>query len=79
MSIPVPKKYVSDNENVALAASGSGNYAFDNVVDKVKSVKWMDNNEELSFIQNNDILVVNFTLQKYGTSLCVRVADAEIE
>lgn len=71
---------VSGNENVAITDGNYfGSHAFDKVLDKVKSVKWMDNNEELSFIQNGDVLSVNFTAQKYGTSLCVRVAKAEIE
>jgi hypothetical protein len=49
------------------------------VTDKVSSVKWMDNDEELDFIQGKDMLCVNFTGYHYGTSLGVRVAKAIIE
>lgn len=67
------------NANVSVNGSYYGPYAFGGVVDKVKSVKWMDNNEELNFAQSGDMLAVDMTGQKYGTSYCVRVAVAEIE
>lgn len=55
-----------------------GNYGFSNVKDEVKSIKWIDNGEELDFVQKGDMLSVNFTGMDYGTSFCVRVAEAEI-
>lgn len=67
------------NANVSVNGSYYGPYAFGGVTDKVKSVKWIDNNEELNFAQSGDMLAVDMTGQKYGTSFCVRVAVAEIE
>jgi len=55
-----------------------GAYAFDNVKDSVKNVRWMDNGEELSFTQADDMLTVKMTGAPYGSSFCVRVAKAEI-
>jgi len=48
------------------------------IKDKIKNVKWMDNGEVLDFVQKDDMISVNFTGTDYGTSLCVRVAEAEI-
>ena len=46
--------------------------------DKVKSVVWMDNDEELEFKQNGNNLSVTCTGYTYGTSYCVRVAKIKI-
>ena len=70
---------INGDENVTIDIAGCGTYAFDDVTDKVKSVKWMDNDEELKFTQNGDMLAVKLTKQPYGTSLFIRVAEAEIE
>ena len=67
------------NENVTIADKYSGSYSFGNVTDKISSVKWLDNGEELDFIQGKDMLSVNFTPCDYGSSFSVRVARAEIE
>lgn len=67
------------NENVTASKSYHGSYSFGNVADKIKSVHWMDNAEELDFIQNDNMLCVNFTGYRYGESYCVRVAKAEID
>lgn len=64
--------------NVTVSGKYSGAYAFGGVKDKVLSLKWMDNDEELSFVQGNDMLAVNFTGQAYGKSYPVRVAKAII-
>ena len=64
--------------NVTVGGKYSGAYAFGGVKDKVLSLKWMDNDEELSFVQGNDMLAVNFTGQAYGKSYPVRVAKAII-
>jgi len=66
------------NENVTVPGSYCGPYAFSGVKDKIKSIEWMDNSEKLSFNQDGDNLMVNFTGTPYGTSYCVRVAKAEI-
>ena len=64
--------------NVTVSGKYSGAYAFVGVKDKVLSLKWMDNDEELSFVQGNDMLAVNFTGQAYEKSYPVRVAKAII-
>ncbi len=70
---------IKGDENVVVDRKGDGSYAFDNVSDKIKRIKWMDNDEELSFVQNADMLSVYLTKQDCGVSVCVRVAEAEIE
>ena len=66
------------NAHVTVDGSYNGSYAFDCVKDTIKNIAWMDNNEQLNFMQKDDMLTVDFTGQKYGTSYCVRVAVAEI-
>lgn len=66
------------NENVTVGNTYSGAFAFGNVQDEVKSLRWMDNGEELSFQQKDGMLSANFTGQGYGYSYCVRVAVAEL-
>ncbi len=64
------------NANVTVGGKYTGSYAFGGVTDKIASITWMDNGEELSFAQNDDLLCVNFTGFEYGKSLGVRVAKA---
>jgi len=66
------------NEHVVIGNYYNGSYAFDNVTDTIKSIKWMDDGEELSFVQVGDMLSVKLTGQPYGASYCVRVAEAEL-
>ena len=69
------------DENVVVESLGNytGGYSFCNVQDKVESVKWMDNDEELLFTQTNDnLLAVNITGFPYGINMCVRVAKAKL-
>ncbi len=67
------------NENVTVGGNYVGAYGFSNVVDTILKIEWMDNKEELSFTQTNDLLTVNFTGMPYGTSYCVRVAKAYLK
>lgn len=46
---------------------------------KVKSMKWIDNDEELLFSQKDDTLSYRATGYYYGTQLIVRVAKVEFE
>ena len=69
---------VKGDDNVTAQTNYCGAYAFSNVFDNVKSVKWMDNGENLDFAQNGDMLTVNATGFPYGMSTCVRVAEAKI-
>ena len=67
------------SDNVVVGGKYMGAFAFSNIEDKIKHIKWMDNEEELEFVQSENILSVNLTGTPYGTSYCVRVAKAEIE
>ena len=67
-----------DTVNLTISNNHPGSFAFDNVTDSVKSIKWMDNNETLEFMQNGKSLSVYFTSPRYYDSFCVRVAVAEL-
>lgn len=70
---------VRGDENVVTDKRSSGAFAFGNVRDKIESICWLDNNEELEFIQNDNMLSVNATGYPYGMASCVRVARAKIK
>ncbi len=63
-------------KDVIVGGKYKGVYAFSGIKDKVKSIKWLDNKEELDFAQDGENLMVNFTGSPYGTSYLVRVAKA---
>lgn len=69
---------IRGDENVIEDKRNSGAFAFGNVKDKIESIEWMDNNENLEFVQNDDMLCVNATGYPYGMATCVRVAKAKI-
>ena len=69
---------IRGDENVIEDKRYSGAYSFDNVMDKIEWVEWMDNGEELRFIQDEAMLSVNATGYPYGMATCVRVARAKI-
>ena len=64
---------------VAQNGQYTGAYAFDLVEDEIESIEWMDNGEQLKFIQGNGMLTVKFTGTDYGVSYVVRVAKAKIK
>ena len=70
---------ISGNENVTVAGGGAGEKSFTGVCEKVKSVHWVDNGEAIAFEQDGEALKINCTAYPYGTSLVVRIAEAEIE
>ena len=70
---------ISGNENVTVAGGGAGEKCFTGVSAKIKNVRWVDNGEKLDFEQDADTLKINCTAYPYGTSLVVRIAEAEIE
>ncbi len=47
--------------------------------EKIKSVKWLDNGEELSFTQEGEQVTLTTAPQHYGEQLVVKVAKIEIE
>lgn len=67
---------IKGQSNVTVAGNYSGVYAFSGIKDRIKSIKWIDDNEELEFSQNNENLMVNLTGTPYGINHCVRVAKA---
>ena len=69
----------SGDANVTVAGGGAGEKLFSGVLDKIKSIKWIDNGEQLVFTQNGDALTLGATGFAYGRNLVVRVAEAEIE
>ncbi len=65
--------------NVTVDGKYRGVYAFGGVNDEIVSVKWMDNEENLSFVQGDGMLAVNLTGHPYGTSYPVRIAKAVVK
>ncbi|MCL2518228.1 MAG: alpha-L-fucosidase, partial [Oscillospiraceae bacterium] len=63
--------------NVTVAGGGAGFKQFTGVDKAAKSVKWIDNDKQLEFNQDGDILNVNCTGYEYGRNLVVRVAEVE--
>ncbi len=71
---------IGGDEHVTVACKGEKIRKFDGVNQKIKSIKWMDNNEPLEFTQNNDgTMSFKATNFPYGVNLVMRVAEAEIE
>lgn len=66
------------SNNVVLGGKHLGNYLFNDVYDKIKSIEWMDSGEKLNFVQDENSVCVNLTGYEYGKALCVRVAKALI-
>ena len=69
MGCPAPK----------IAGNGEGIKHFRNVKGRVRSIKYVDNGEELTFIQKWDDLFISAPACPYGSNYVVRVAEAEIE
>lgn len=70
---------VLGDANVTVEGDGLGPKNFDRVKGTVKSVKWTDNGEELSFNQDGEHLVINATGFPYGKNYVVRVAEVSFE
>ncbi len=64
------------NKHVVVGGKYSGPYAFSGIKDTVRSIHWLDNDEELKFMQDGENLTVDFTGCSYGYNYCVRVAKA---
>ena len=67
------------DENVIVGGKNYKAYAFNGVREKIRKIIWMDNGEELNFVQKEDMLCADFTCYPYGSSYCVRVAKAMTE
>ncbi|MBE6563008.1 MAG: alpha-L-fucosidase [Ruminococcaceae bacterium] len=70
---------VLGDANVTVEGDGLGPKNFDRVKGEVRSVKWTDNGEELSFTQDGEHLIVNATGFPYGKNFVVRVAEVDFE
>ncbi len=46
--------------------------------ERIKSVKWIDSDKTLDFVQDGDRVTVRYDSQKYGENLVVKVAKIEI-
>jgi alpha-L-fucosidase len=70
---------VSGNINVELT-KGNPNHKNEFTLDKkIKSIKWIDNGEDVFFTQVGDKVTVVTTPQLYGEHLVVKIAKIEIE
>lgn len=69
---------VSGDSHVVVEGGGAGNKAFVGVKQAVKSIRWTDCDEALSFTQDGERLTVNCTGYPYGKNLAVRIAEAEL-
>lgn len=69
---------VVGDANVTVEGGGAGEKTFVGIQGKIKSIKWTDCDEALSFVQDGDTVKLNATGYPYGKSLVVRVAEAEL-
>jgi len=67
------------DSNVTVGTNGVGSRAVDNFTEKVSSIRWLDNGEELRFVQDpgKGMLSIFCTGFPYGTDTVVRVAKIE--
>ncbi len=70
---------IQGDDDVIVAGRYKGAYAFGGVKDEIASLKWMDNGEDIEFIQGKDMLAADFVGQAFGTSYPVRVAKAVLK
>lgn len=45
---------------------------------KIKAIKWLDNEENIDFVQDGDKVTVCYDKQKYGNNIVVKVARIEV-
>ncbi len=64
---------------VAAYESVDQNHFIKGLNKKVKSIKWMDNDEELLFTQENDVVNYRAVGFVYGRQYIVRIAKVEVE
>ena len=70
---------ITGDSNVTIEHGGAGEKTFTGVKETIKSIRWTDRDETLSFVQDGETLKINCTGFPYGSDLVVRVAEAEIE
>lgn len=69
---------VTGDNNVTVEGGAAGEKSFTGVKGTISNLHWVDNNEALDFRQDENSFVMNATGYPYGTSLVVRVAEADI-
>ena len=69
---------VSGNVNVELAIGNPDHNNEFKLSEKIKSVKWIDNGEDVMFSQDGENVKIITTPQLYGENLVVRIAKIEI-
>ena len=69
---------VSGNVNVELAIGNPDHNNEFKLSEKIKSVKWVDNGEDVMFSQDGENVKIITTPQLYGENLVVRIAKIEI-
>lgn len=69
---------VSGNPNVELSKGDSNHNNVFNIDKKIKSVKWLDSNEDVLFTQEGSRANIITTPQLYGEHFVVRIAKIEI-
>ena len=70
---------IAGDSNVTVTKAEDGSSVFEDIAEKIKSVRWMDNKESVAFTQEGETFTVQLVPQRYGSSFCVRIAEAEIE
>ncbi len=70
---------VVGNDNVVMGGKIKDSYKFSSLTDEIESIKWMDEDENLEFTNENGELNVKFTGFHYGKSYPVRVAKAVLK
>ena len=69
---------VTGDNNVTVEGGAAGEKSFTGVKGTISNLHWVDNDEVLNFRQDENSFVMNATGYPYGTSLVVRVAEADI-
>ena len=69
---------VTGDNNVTVEGGAAGEKSFTGVKGTISNLHWVDNDEMLNFRQDENSFVMNATGYPYGTSLVVRVAEADI-
>ena len=69
---------VTGDNNVTVEGGAAGEKSFVGVKGTISNLHWVDNDEVLNFRQDENSFVMNATGYPYGTSLVVRVAEADI-
>ena len=72
-----PQEYCKDHYPPVISDVPNFNNTF-TFPEKVKSVKWLDNGQDLLFTQEGDRVTVTTTPQLYGHQLVVKIAKIEV-